>query len=703
VTTSTPTNATERRAGAPAVTTLRGVGPRIAERLEALGIRTIADLLFHLPFRYEDRTRVTAIGSLRPGESAMVRGEIQLADVRIGRRRSLVCRLADGTGSLDLRFFHFTPRQREALARGKRVQCYGEVRRGAARLEMVHPEHQSADDAAASGLEDTLTPVYPATEGLSQQTLRRLAGQAVDRLGADHALPDLLAPGVVARLGLPGLEEALRAVHRPPVGTPEALLASGEHPALKRLAFEELLAHHLSVRVLRRRVERQQAPAIRAPGQLARGLLAALAFEPTGAQQRVVAEIRDDLARGRPMHRLLQGDVGSGKTLVAAIAALDAVEAGHQVALMAPTDLLAEQHLRTLGEWLAPLHVGLEWLAGKVSGRARARVLEVLAADAPCIVVGTHALFQDDVRFGRLGLLVIDEQHRFGVHQRLALRAKGVRQSAHPHQLIMTATPIPRTLAMTAYADLDTSVIDELPPGRSPVDTAVVPDGRRAEVIDRVRRACAAGEQAYWVCTLIEESESLQCQAAADTAASLAEALPELRVGLVHGRMKPVEKDRAMIAFRDGETDLLVATTVIEVGVDVPNASLMIIENAERLGLAQLHQLRGRVGRGRRRSACVLMFHGPLSESARARLAALRQTGDGFEIARRDLELRGPGELLGTRQTGMLQLRIADLARDRELFGHIERAGSEMLRDHPGRVPPLIRRWLGGGAQYADA
>jgi ATP-dependent DNA helicase RecG len=681
------------------LTALKGAGPRVAERLERLGIRTVQDLLFHLPLRYQDRTRVVPIGSLRPGDQAVVEGRIELAEVILRRRRMLLARLADGTGSLLLRFFHFHAAQQAALARGVRLRCFGEVRAGPSMLEMIHPEYRRMDGEEPAPVEEHLTPIYPATEGVHQLTLRALTAQALERLGPG-ALPDWLPAPVLEQMRFPPLHEALHQVHRPAPDTALGALEEGLHPAQRRLAFEELLAHHLSLRRLRAQIQRQPAPRIEAPGRLAQALIARLPFALTGAQRRVLEELLEDLRRGHPMLRLVQGDVGSGKTVVAALACLHAVEAGWQAAIMAPTELLAEQHHRNLRRWLEPLGIGLAWLSGRAKGKQRERVLEAIGSGDAALVVGTHALFQEAVGFPRLGLVVIDEQHRFGVHQRLALREKGGAEGLHPHQLIMTATPIPRTLAMTAYADLDCSAIDELPPGRTPVQTVAVPEARRAQVIERVRSACREGRQAYWVCTLIEESEALQCQAAAETAAQLTQALPELRVGLVHGRMKPSEKEAAMAAFTAGALDLLVATTVIEVGVDVPNASLMIIENAERLGLAQLHQLRGRVGRGSVRSSCVLMYRGPLSEAAQARLAVLRETNDGFEIARRDLELRGPGELLGTRQAGALDLHIADLSRDRDLLEAVEEVAGELLRAHPERVAPLVRRWLGEGLRY---
>ncbi len=681
----------------------------MAERLARLGLRTVQDVLFHLPLRYQDRTRVVPIGTLRVSDEAVIVGEVQLSEIKLGKRRMLLVRIADGSGGILLRFFHFSAQQHAGLARGVMVRCFGEVRAGPAMLEMVHPEYRVIADAvpdaqgyATTAVDECLTPVYPATEGVQQYTLRALSSAALDLAAGEPGLQELLPAEILARLKLPPLLDALAYVHRPPPDAPLAMLQEGSHPAQQRLAFEELLAHHLSLRLLRNTIQASRAPQLNAPGRLMKSLLDSLPFALTGAQQRVIGEIVRDLRRASPMQRLVQGDVGSGKTIVAALAVLHAVEAGFQAAVMAPTELLAEQHLQNFTRWLAPLELEIAWLSGKQPGKARRTMLERLASGQAAVAVGTHALFQEGVEFASLGLIVVDEQHRFGVHQRLALREKGNQQGRHPHQLIMTATPIPRTLAMTAYADLDSSIIDELPPGRTPVETVVVPDTRRAEVVERVRGACRTGRQAYWVCTLIEESETLQCQAAADTAVQLTEALPELRIGLVHGRLKTSEKAQVMAAFKAGELDLLVATTVIEVGVDVPNASLMIIENAERLGLAQLHQLRGRVGRGAQKSSCILMYHGPLSRDGRARLAALRETNDGFEIARRDLALRGPGEVLGTRQSGMLQLHIADLVRDQALIPKIEQAAELLLQHYPERVPPLINRWLGEAAQYGE-
>ncbi|MCP4042943.1 MAG: ATP-dependent DNA helicase RecG [Gammaproteobacteria bacterium] len=681
------------------ITTLKGVGPKVAARLERLGIHTIQDLLFHLPLRYQDRTRIAPIGSLRPGDQAVIVGEIGESQIKYGRRRSLLCHLSDGSGSLYLRFFHFSAAQQSILAKGNRLRCFGEVRQGPRTLEIVHPEYTLQDSQDMVQMEDHLTPIYPSTEGLHQISLRKLTEAALTLLDA-HPAQELLPDEVMDRHHFPPLQEAIRLVHRPPPDTHTPELECGTHPTQQRLAFEELLAHHLSLRSLRTRVQRQGAPKIDGEGGFARRFKALLPFRLTGAQQRVSREISGDLSRSWPTHRLIQGDVGSGKTVVAALAALQALDCGYQAAIMAPTEILAEQHWQTFNAWLRPLGLDLVRLSGKLKASQRTSTLQQLAAPKPLFAVGTHALFQEDVKFAKLGLVIVDEQHRFGVHQRLALMKKGLGKGWHPHQLIMTATPIPRTLAMTAYADLDISIIDELPPGRTPVETVVVPDTRRDEVIQRIHAACREGRQAYWVCTLIDESETLQAQAASDTADTLTKTFRELKIGLVHGRMKAEEKRSAMDSFKHGRTDLLVATTVIEVGVDVPRASLMIIENAERLGLAQLHQLRGRIGRGSEKSTCVLLYHPPLSGQARDRLGVIRETDNGFRIAERDLELRGPGEVLGTRQTGMLQFRIADLARDHALFPAIETAAQHLIKHHPERCSSLVHRWLGNGVHY---
>ena len=682
------------------VTALKGVGAALAEKLARVGLETLQDLLFHLPLRYQDRTRIVPIGALRPGQDAVVEGTVTGADIVMGRRRSLLVRLHDGSGSLSLRFYHFSQAQKEALKRGTQVRCYGEVRPGASGLEIYHPEYRALSESTPVAVEQTLTPIYPTTEGLTQQRLRQLTEQALARLGP-HSLPDWLPDELTRDYRLAKLDAAIRYLHRPPPDADLDELAEGRHWAQHRLAFEELLTHQLSLQRLRESVRAQHAPPLPAARDLPQRYLTNLGFQPTGAQQRVGAEIAYDLAQDEPMLRLVQGDVGAGKTVVAALAALQALEAGYQVALMAPTEILAEQHYLTFCKWLEPLGIEVAWLAGKLKGKARAAALERIAAGCP-MVVGTHALFQDEVQFRRLALVIIDEQHRFGVQQRLALRRKGVEGRLCPHQLIMTATPIPRTLAMSAYADLDTSILDELPPGRTPVNTVLVADSRRLEVIERVRSACNEGRQAYWVCTLIEESEELTCQAAETTFEDLSAALGGLRVGLIHGRMKPAEKAEVMAEFKASKLQLLVATTVIEVGVDVPNASLMIIENPERLGLAQLHQLRGRVGRGSAASHCVLLYHPPLSQIGRERLAIMRETCDGFVIAEKDLELRGPGEMLGTRQTGLLQFKVADLMRDADLLPGVRDAAQALLAHWPQHVSPLLERWLRHGQQYGQ-
>jgi len=681
------------------VTSLRGVGPALAATLERLGLRTVQDLLFHLPLRYEDRTRVVPIGTLRAGDRAVIEGVVQLGEVVFRRRRALLCRIADGSGSLTLRFFHFSAAQQEGLARGARVRCFGEVRPGPGGLEIVHPEYRKLTPGVSAPADESLTPVYPTTEGVQQGRMRMLTGLALAQL-PDGGLRDWVTPDVLGMVGLPSLEAALRYVHRPPPDADIESLNAGRHPAQRRLAFEELLAHQISLRLLRQAADRDDAWPLPARTDLVERCLAQLPFQLTAAQQRAWHEVGADLARGHPMMRLVQGDVGSGKTVVAALAALRAVEHGAQAAVMAPTELLAEQHARNFAGWLDPLGVRVGLLTGRLTGRARAALTQDLASGGVQVAVGTHALFQQGVDFDRLALVIVDEQHRFGVHQRMQLREKGRVAGRYPHQLVMTATPIPRTLAMTAYADLDVSIIDELPPGRTPVRTVVLPDSRRDEVVARIDAACRAGRQAYWVCPLIDESESVRHQAAEETAAALAEALPGVRIGLVHGRMPGNRKEAVMSSFKAGRLDLLVATTVIEVGVDVPNASLMIVENAERMGLAQLHQLRGRVGRGQVESTCVLLYAAPLTPIARERLGVLRDTNDGFEVSRRDLELRGPGELLGTRQTGLMQLRVADLVRDSDLLPGVQRAADLMLGGEGANIAALLRRWVGDGERF---
>ncbi len=673
----------------------------MAEKLEKLGIHTVQDLLFHLPLRYEDRTRIYPIAELQLGNYGTIEAEIQSTQIVNGRRRMLVCNVRDDTGALSLRFFNFSAAQRNSMQNGSRIRAYGEIRRGNQHAEIIHPEYKILKADEPAKLSDSLTPVYPTTEGLRQASWMKLTEQALGLLqeGAlTELLPEALQPNHLS------LAEAIRVMHRPPVSVDQFQLLQGTHPAQQRLVQEELLAHNLSMLKLRQRSERDKAVSLKGTGQLLTPFLASLPFAPTGAQQRVVADITQDISQPHPMMRLVQGDVGSGKTLVAAMAALQAIENGYQVAMMAPTELLAEQHALNFSNWFTPLGLKVGWLAGKLKGKAREQQLSDIRDGHAQMVIGTHAIFQEQVQFQRLALIIIDEQHRFGVHQRLGLREKGIQQGFYPHQLIMTATPIPRTLAMTAYADLDTSIIDELPPGRTPVTTVAIANSRRQDIIDRVRRAALEdGRQAYWVCTLIDESEVLQCQAAEDTFQELQQALPELNIGLVHGRMKSADKQAVMDSFKQGELKLLVATTVIEVGVDVPNASLMIIENPERLGLAQLHQLRGRVGRGAIASHCVLLYQPPLSKTATKRLGVLRESNDGFVIAQQDLEIRGPGEVLGTRQTGLADMRVADLVRDQALIPHIQKLAVHVMSQVPENVDAIIERWLGDRQQYVQA
>ncbi len=693
------------------ITSLHGVGPQLAIKLKKLGLYSLQDLLFHLPLRYIDRTQITPIGGIQPMTEVVIEGEIRASDVVFGRRRSLVCRIQDATGVVTLRFFHFNRAQQQRLKPGTRLRCFGEVRRGKSGVELYHPEYQYLDSPNPAQLEETLTPIYPATEGITQSRIRDLCSQALKQL-QEHQIAELLPTELKAELGPQlaySLDDALRLLHNPPPGTALHLLAEGEHPAQQRLAAEELVAHNLSLLRMRQKVQQQQAPVLSRDNSAQEKFLQQLPFSLTAAQLRVADEINQDISMAIPMLRLVQGDVGSGKTVVAALAAVQAIANGKQVALMAPTEILAEQHRINFEQWLRPLGIRIAFLTGKVKGKAREVQLEAMADGTAQMVIGTHALFQETVSFHDLGLSIIDEQHRFGVHQRLALRNKGfnpespVAMGPAPHQLIMTATPIPRTLAMSAYADLDCSVIDELPPGRTPVETVVLNSLRRNEVIERVRASCSDGRQAYWVCTLIEESDVLEAQAAEVTASELQLMLPELSIGLVHGRLKPREKLEAMNAFKTGEINLLVATTVIEVGVDVPNASLMIIENAERLGLSQLHQLRGRVGRGSLSSHCVLLYSPPISGNGSARLKIMRETTDGFKIAEKDLEIRGPGEVLGTRQTGDMQLHIADLQRDAHMLPQVKRLAEKLLLNYQQNVDPLIARWLGHAEQYAQA
>jgi ATP-dependent DNA helicase RecG len=698
----TPRRAPEERP----ITALRGVGSSLAERLKRLGVTRVQDLLFVLPRYYEDRTQIQPLGSLLrfEGRRVAVEGEVLLTEVAYQRGRQLLCRISDGSGFLMLKFFSSKTVDSIAfhqgrLARGTRVRCFGEVNRGRSGLEMIHPEYRPAQEAPAP-LENTLTPIYPLTEGITQQKLRELVSRALEALGS-AAVKDWLPLDALAPLALPSLQEALRLVHRPPRDTRTEDLAAGMHPAQRRLAFEELLAHHLSLKLMKRAASTEAAWPLADGEHLQGSFLDQLRFRLTGAQERAIREVERDLLQSVPMSRLLQGDVGCGKTVVAAAAAARAAGSGLQVAVMAPTELLAEQHWRSFEGWFRLLGVPVARLTSSEPSARRRGSIEGLAKGDIRIAVGTHALFQEGVQFAKLALVIVDEQHRFGVQQRLLLREKGQHQGRFPHQLIMTATPIPRTLAMTAYADLEISIIDELPPGRTPVNTVVMPEERRAQVVARVREACLHGKRAYWVCPLVDESEDAPSQAAEETHAALAEALPEVAVGLVHGRMPIRTKDETMRAFKAGKIRLLVATSVIEVGVDVPEATLMIIENAERMGLAQLHQLRGRVGRGSEESTCLLMYRRPLSELAHQRLRVIRETTDGFEIARQDLALRGPGEILGTRQTGLAQMKVADLIRDADLLPRVQETAELLLAAYPDNIAPLAARWIGSSERYA--
>jgi ATP-dependent DNA helicase RecG len=680
---------------------LKGVGAKMAEKLAKLNLVTVQDLLFHLPSRYQDRTTIYPIQDLLPGLHGTIEGNIVSCDVTFGKRKIMSCKVNDGTGIITLLFFHFSAGQKNSMAEGKTIKAFGEFRRGRFGYEIVHPEYKLINGQATDITEETLTPVYPSTDGLKQLTLRNLTDQALQHL-AQGALKELLPPGLYA--GQIELNQAITLLHRPTPDVSLELLELGQHPAQQRLIIEELLAQNISMLQLRQKMQTHPAIAHKPAPTLTDKFLAQLPFTPTNAQQRVVAEIQQDLHKTHPMMRLVQGDVGSGKTLVAALAALQAIGNGYQVALMAPTEILAEQHALNFKAWFNPLDIKVGWLSGKQKGKARETELADIASGATQMIVGTHAIFQDAVKFLNLTLVIIDEQHRFGVEQRLALREKGAVSGLYPHQLFMTATPIPRTLAMTAYADLNTSVIDELPPGRIPITTVAIPDTKRNQIIDRVQQSVKnEGRQVYWVCTLIEESEVLEAQAAEDTATALQNQLPELRIGLVHGRMKAIEKQYVMDAFKNQQLDLLVATTVIEVGVDVPNASLMIIENPERLGLAQLHQLRGRVGRGQVASHCVLLYHAPLSDAGSKRLSVLRETTDGFKIAQRDLEIRGPGEMLGNKQTGIADLKVADLVRDQQLIPLVQNIARHLHQHHPDNANAITQRWMANKEIYSNA
>ncbi|MFO0520388.1 MAG: ATP-dependent DNA helicase RecG [bacterium] len=676
-----------------AAPSLPGVPPAVARQLGRIGIHRLCDCVLHFPLRYEDETRLSTLADAAAGGASpvVVEGEVVGTEVVFRPRRTLVCTLSDGTGELVMRLLNFYPSQQRSLVPGARVRAAGDVRGGFLGAEMVHPRWRVV--APGTPLPDRLTPVYPATQGVSQSVLQRLALRALAQCSLEETLPAALR----ARLSLAPFEPSVRLLHEPPASLDAATLSDRSHPAWRRMKFDELLAQQLSMRMHRNSRSARRALPLPAAGRLSRQVLSVAGLAPTRAQARVLAEITADLARGQPMQRLLQGDVGSGKTIVAALAAAQAVEAGAQVAVMAPTELLAEQTFRKFEGWFAPAGVEVAWLAGSLSRKKRVAACARLASGEASIAVGTHALFQQGVDFHRLALAIVDEQHRFGVNQRLALRGKGGTgdvDAGEAHLLMMTATPIPRTLAMACYADLDVSTIDELPPGRSPISTRLVGDHRRDEVIQRVRDACMQGSQAYWVCPLIEESEALQLQTAVDTHAALCATFPELAVGLVHGRQKAAEKAATMAAFQQGTLQLLVATTVIEVGVDVPNASLMVIEHAERMGLAQLHQLRGRVGRGSAKSACILLYQTPLSPLARERLKVVFESSDGFEIARRDLELRGPGELMGARQSGLPMLRFADPVQDVDLLEAAVEAVGPLLDGDPAAVHRHLARWL---------
>lgn len=714
---------------------LKGVGPKQLEKLQRLGLASVQDLLFHLPLRYQDKTRLSALQDLLAGQELLVQGDIVSQHLTRGPRSSLLVKIASEDGaSLTLRFFHFHFRQAQQFTRGKTLRVFGEVRTGPNGYEMVHPSYQFIDPHAPPELDKTLTPTYPTTEGFGQASLLKLIQQALT-LQQQYPLEELLPQAWLDGIALPNLNEAIVTLHRPQPEDDLGAIKRFEHPAQQRLILEELISQQIGLQQLRQNEQQRHAPPLPA-SRMANALLASLPFSLTAAQQRVLEEIRHDLNRPHPMQRLVQGDVGSGKTVVAALAAIQAAEAGYQVAIMAPTELLAEQHRNAFEQWLQPLGVDTAWLSGKMKAAEKRYALAQVESGQAKVVIGTHALFQEAVNFERLGLVIIDEQHRFGVHQRLSLQQKGQKivlegngadtplarpvneqrsdlankelgemrpTEMHPHQLIMTATPIPRTLAMTAYGDLDLSIIDELPPGRKPIDTAVLNNSKRLDVMSHLYARCKTGVQAYWVCPLIEESELLHAQAAEVTANQFTQQWPDLRVGLIHGRLKAEQKNLVMDAFKRHELDLLVATTVIEVGVNVPNASLMIIENAERLGLAQLHQLRGRVGRGDKQSHCVLLYQPPLSETGKARLNIMRDTTDGFRIAEEDLRIRGPGEILGTRQTGGLQFRIADLRRDAHWIPLAQEWSAQLVESQDASLEKLQQRWIGDKIDYQHA
>ncbi|WP_029489039.1 ATP-dependent DNA helicase RecG [Fluoribacter dumoffii] len=679
---------------------LTGIGPMLAAKLAKCGIHSVRDLLFHLPFRYQDRTRITPIQDLRPNEWCVIAGRVCKTEIKTGKRPLLHCYVEDKTGIIKLQFFHFNKSQINNLKNSTMIHAFGEVREFNNTLTMTHPEYQLLDEEHEFQVSETLTPIYPSTQGLTQTRLRQLVNIALKSCEQELQQLEWMSAEQLRAYNFVAIDEAIQLLHNPPPDISVHSLEQGQHPALKRLVFDELLAQRLSMQFARKSRQALHAVALPADQELNQRFLDLLPFKLTKAQQRVIQEISQDLNQTKPMLRLVQGDVGAGKTIIAALAALQAIANRQQVAFMAPTDLLSEQHTLNLIRWLEPLGIKILRLSGKMKLGERRLVFAALAEHRCDLIIGTHALFQETVNFARLGLVIIDEQHRFGVEQRLLLQQKGQQEHLIPHQLLMTATPIPRTLSMTHLAHLDISIIDELPPGRLPIATAVLNQNKRETLIERLEIAIADGRQIYWVCTLIEESEKLQCMAATETARSLQDQVPGARVGLVHGRMKPLEKEATMAAFKNGEINLLVATTVIEVGVDVPNASLMIIENAERLGLSQLHQLRGRVGRGSTQSHCILLYQSPLSHQGTERLKIMRATNDGFIIAEKDMELRGAGEILGVRQTGYRQFKIANIQRDRELLPLLPSIANQLVESSPETAHDLTQRWLGDFEQF---
>ncbi|MCF6253762.1 MAG: ATP-dependent DNA helicase RecG [Thiomicrorhabdus sp.] len=684
------------------LTVLKGVGPKQLEKLHKLGLFVVQDLLFHLPLRYQDKTHLADLNSAQIGAELLIEGTVSSQTLSQGRRHSLLVTLQTDSGTfLTLRFFHFYPRQAQQFTHGRTVRVFGELRSSANGFEIVHPSYDFITPDKPLPLDTTLTPIYPTTEGLGQASILKLIKQAMVLL-KQSPLDELLPQVLLNQLQLPLLNQALLTLHQPQPSDNLLQITQFQHPVQQRLIIEELINQQAAMQQMRAQEKQRNAPAFPS-SQLCNALLTSLPFELTQAQQRVLQEIQEDLKQPHPMQRLVQGDVGSGKTIIAALAAIQAADAGYQVAIMAPTEILAEQHLEAFSEWLEPLNIPVAWLNGRMKVAEKRFMMAQIETGAAKVIIGTHALFQEAVIFHKLGFVIIDEQHRFGVHQRLSLHEKNREENVHTHQLIMTATPIPRTLAMTAYGDLDLSIIDELPPGRKPIETAVLSNEKRFEVMEHLYAKCKQGMQAYWVCPLIEGSELLHAQAAEVTATLFSDHWPDLRVGLIHGRLKGEQKAMVMNAFKQHELDLLVATTVIEVGVNVPNASLMIIENAERLGLAQLHQLRGRVGRGSKQSHCVLLYQAPLSQTGKARLKIMRETTDGFRIAEEDLKIRGPGEVLGTKQTGGLTFRIADLTRDAHWVPVAKKWASILIEQYPQQVEALSARWIGQKIDYQHA